>query len=36
MAESGDQAAAGVVFVAEYLESAAAEVEALPTEFWTA
>jgi hypothetical protein len=34
MAESGDQAAAGLVFVAEYLESAASEVEALPNEFW--
>lgn len=34
MAEDGDAAAAGLLFVAEFLESAAAEVEALPSEFW--
>jgi hypothetical protein len=34
MEESGDPAATRVVFVAEYLESAASDVEALPNEFW--
>jgi hypothetical protein len=36
MAEDGDPAAAELMFVAEHLESAAADVEALPTDFWTA
>jgi hypothetical protein len=34
MAEDGDEAAAGLVFVAEYLESAASDVETLPDDFW--
>jgi hypothetical protein len=34
MAESGDPAATRVVFVAEYFESAASDIEALPNEFW--
>jgi hypothetical protein len=35
MADSGDPAAAQLLFVAEYFEWAAAHVEALPKEFWT-
>jgi hypothetical protein len=34
MAEEGDQAAARVLFVARYFESAASDVEALPNTFW--
>ena len=34
MADSGDPAATRVVFVAEYFESAASDIEALPNEFW--
>jgi hypothetical protein len=34
MAESGDPAATRVSFVAEYFESAASDIEALPNEFW--
>jgi hypothetical protein len=34
MADSGDPAAAGVLFVAGYFESAASDVEALPNAFW--
>lgn len=35
MAESGDPAGTRVLFVADYLESGASDVEALPVEFWT-
>jgi hypothetical protein len=35
MADGGDPAAARVLFVAGYFESAALDVEALPNEFWT-
>jgi hypothetical protein len=34
MADSGDPAAYRMLFVADYLEGAAAEVEALPDDFW--
>jgi thiamine kinase-like enzyme len=34
MADSGDPAATRVLFVAEYLESAASDTEAFPNEFW--
>jgi len=34
MAEGGDPAAIELVFVAEHLESAASDVEALPADFW--
>ena len=34
MADSGDPAATRVLFVADYFESAASDVEALPKEFW--
>ncbi|MEH1128028.1 aminoglycoside phosphotransferase family protein [Micromonospora sp. CPCC 206061] len=35
MADSGDPAGIRVLFVADYLELAASDVEALPNEFWT-
>jgi hypothetical protein len=35
MADGGDPAAIGLLFVAEYFESAASDIEALPDEFWT-
>ncbi|MGX7672204.1 phosphotransferase [Plantactinospora sp. DSM 117369] len=34
MADGGDPAATRLLFVADYFESAAADVEALPNEFW--
>ena len=34
MADSGDPAAIRLLFVAEYIESAASDVEVLPDEFW--
>ena len=34
MAASGDPAATRLLFVAEYFESAASDIEALPNEFW--
>lgn len=34
MAHSGDPAATRLLFVAEYFESAASDIEALPNEFW--
>jgi thiamine kinase-like enzyme len=34
MAEDGDPAATELIFVAEHLEAAAADVDALPSEFW--
>jgi len=35
MADSGDPAGTRLLFVAEYFESAASDIEALPYEFWT-
>jgi hypothetical protein len=35
MADSGDPAGTRLLFVAEYFESAASDIEALPNEFWT-
>jgi hypothetical protein len=34
MADSGDPAGTRLLFVPEYLESAASDIEALPNEFW--
>ena len=34
MADSGDPASTRLLFVAEYFESAASDIEALPNEFW--
>jgi hypothetical protein len=34
MADNGDQTAIGLLFVAEYLESAASDIEETPNDFW--
>jgi hypothetical protein len=34
MADNGDPAATQLLFVAEYFESAASDIETLPNEFW--